>query len=161
STAQVPNQVLGVDIYQPSLDRAATLLAQNGTAARLQSQDFFTLTPTGELFPSYEPFDAVIGNPPFVRYQQHVGQARLLSAQAALRQGVRLSGLASSWAAVLVHAGGFLHPEGRLAMVLPAELLTVGYAEPVRQWLRRRFAAVKLVFFERRQFADALENVVL
>jgi hypothetical protein len=84
-----------------------------------------------------------------------------MSALAALRQGVRLSGLASSWAALLVHAGAFLGPEGRLAMVLPAELLTVGYAEPVRQWLRRRFAAVKLVFFERHQFADALENVVL
>lgn len=27
-------------------------------------------------------------------------------------------------------------------MVLPAELLSVGYAEPVRRWLRRRFKAV-------------------
>ena len=40
---------------------------------------------------------------------------------AALRQGVRLSGLSSSWASGLVHASGFLKPEGRLAMVLPAE----------------------------------------
>lgn len=46
-------------------------------------------------------------------------------------------------------------------MVLPAELLTVGYAEPVRRWLRERFAAVRLVLFETLQFADALENVVL
>jgi hypothetical protein len=106
-------------------------------------------------------FDAVIGNPPFVRYQHHTGATRKASAAAALRQGVRLSGLASSWAALLVHAGAFLAPDGRLAMVLPAELLTVGYAEPVRQWLRQRFAAVKLVIFERLQFEDAMENVVL
>jgi hypothetical protein len=46
-------------------------------------------------------------------------------------------------------------------MVLPAELLTVHYAEPVRRWLRRRFAAVNLVMFERLQFEDALEKVVL
>ena len=46
-------------------------------------------------------------------------------------------------------------------MVIPAELMSVGYAEPVRQWLRKRFASVKLVVFERLQFADALENVVL
>lgn len=111
--------------------------------------------------PSLAAFDAVVGNPPFVRYQQHVGQARRVSAHAALRQGVRLSGLASSWASLVVHAGAFLKPEGRLAMVLPAELFFVGYGEPVRQWLRRRFAAVKLVVFERRQFANALENVVL
>jgi len=46
-------------------------------------------------------------------------------------------------------------------MVLPAELLTVGYAEPVRQWLRRRFRAVHLVLFRELQFEDAEEQVVL
>ncbi len=153
--------VVGVDIHAPSLDTASDLLAGEGLDARLVTEDFFKLTPPDELFPSFEPFDAIIGNPPFIRYQTHVGEARRLSAQAALRQGVRLSGLASSWAALLVHAGAFLAAEGRLAMVVPAELLSVGYAEPVRQWLRRRFASVKLVVFERLQFADALENVVL
>jgi adenine-specific DNA-methyltransferase len=154
-------QIVGVDLHEPSLDRAATLLAEDGLDAHLEKRDFFTLSPPGEIFSTYPAFDAVIGNPPFVRYQQHVGQARLLSAQAALRQGVRLSGLASSWAALLVHAAAFLAPSGRLAMVLPAELLSVGYAEPVRQWLRHHFASVKLVVFERLQFNDALENVVL
>lgn len=153
--------VAGVDLHQPSLDEADANLAAENLAAHLELADFFRLSPPTELFPSFPPFDAVIGNPPFVRYQQHSGEVRRLSAQAALRQGVRLSGLASSWAALLVHAGAFVEPEGRLAMVLPAELLSVGYAEPVRQWLHRRFGSVKLVFFERLQFDDAMENVVL
>ena len=46
-------------------------------------------------------------------------------------------------------------------MVLPAELLTVGYAEPIRRWLRERFAAVHLVLFDQLQFAGAEEQVVL
>jgi len=46
-------------------------------------------------------------------------------------------------------------------MVLPAELLTVGYAEPIRRWLRRRFEAVHLVMFERLQFDEVSEQVVL
>ena len=46
-------------------------------------------------------------------------------------------------------------------MVLPAELLSVHYAEPIRRWLRRRFSTVHLVMFERLQFEGALENVVL
>lgn len=154
-------QLVGVDVHAPTLDRAANMLAEEGLDAHLESRDFFTLSPPGELFSTYPAFDAVIGNPPFVRYQQHIGEARRLSAQAAFRQGVRLSGLASSWAALLIHAAAFLGPEGRLAMVLPAELLSVGYAEPVRQWLRHHFASVKLVVFERLQFNDALENVVL
>lgn len=158
---RLDDQVYGVDLHGDSLAETSRLLEAEGLDANVVAADFFDLAPPSELFSSFGPFDAVVGNPPFVRYQEHVGEARRLSAQAALRQGVRLSGLASSWAALLVHAGGFLAPEGRLAIVLPAELLTVGYAEPIRHWLRRRFAAVKLVFFERRQFPDALENVVL
>lgn len=155
-------RVTGVDIHQGSLEEADRNLAAEGLTAHLEASDFFGLGAPDGMWPSFpEPFDAVIGNPPFVRYQTHIGEPRRISAEAALRQGVRLSGLASSWAALLVHAGAFVAPEGRLAMVLPAELLSVGYAEPVRQWLRRRFASVKLVVFERLVFADAIENVVL
>lgn len=155
------DQVCGVDLHEGSLAETSSLLEAEGLDAHVIAANFFELPPPGELFPSIGPFDAVIGNPPFVRYQQHIGDARRASLQAAFRQGVRLSGLASSWAALLIHAAAFLARDGRLAMVVPSELLTVGYAEPVRQWLSRRFSAVKLVFFERRQFPDALENVLL
>ena len=160
-TAALDAQVVGFDIHPPSLRRADNMLSDASLDATLRTGDFFRQTPPDELFSPWAHFDAVIGNPPFVRYQAHVGEARLLSAQAALRQGVRLSGLASSWAAILVHAAAFVAPAGRLAMVLPAELLSVGYAEPVRRWLRSRFSKVNLVVFERLQFDDALENVVL
>lgn len=161
STNALDQQVFGVDLHQPSLDEAMLLLEAEGLDARLVADNFFGLPAPSQLGCPLPEMDAVIGNPPFVRYQQHVGDARRRSMAAALEQGVRLSRLASSWAALLVHACAFLKPEGRLAMVLPAELLTVHYAEPVRQWLRRRFAAVNLVLFERLQFVDAQEKVVL
>ena len=154
-------QVYGVDVHQQSLGGTMQLLEAEGLDAHLVESDFFELSPFGDSSATLPEFDAVIGNPPFVRYQQHAGAARRRSLEAALREGVRLSGLASSWAALLVHAAAFLKPDGRLAMVIPAELLTVGYAEPVRQWLRRRFAGVKLVLFERLQFSNVLEDVVL
>jgi hypothetical protein len=156
--ADLDHQVYGVDLHQASLEAAMALLELEGLDAHLEAGDFFEFSPTRSTLPA---MDAVIGNPPFVRYQHHAGEARKRSAAAALGQGVRLSALASSWAALLVHACGFLKPEGRLAIVLPAELLTVHYAEPVRRWLRQRFAAVNLVLFERLQFSDALEKVVL
>jgi adenine-specific DNA-methyltransferase len=128
--------------------------------ATLHQADFFD-APTPAERGGFGWQDAVIGNPPFVRYQKHTGEARTKALRAALTQRVRLSGLASSWAATLVHSSAFLKPHGRLAMVVPAELLTVGYAEPVRRWLRERFAAVNLVMFDRLQFGDAEEQVVL
>ena len=136
-------------------------LETEGLDGHLIHQDFFTLPTPRERDASLPVVDAVVGNPPFIRYQEHSGEVRARSLRAALAQGVRLSALSSSWAASVVHAGAFLKPEGRLAMVLPAELLTVHYAEPIRRWLRERFAAVHLVMFERLQFKGALEKVVL
>lgn len=151
----------GVDLHEASLGESRHLLRAEGFDAKLTVGDFFAQTPPAQLGGSLPWMDSVIGNPPFIRYHDHKGDARKRSATAALAQGVRLSGLASSWAALLVHASGFLKPEGRVAMVLPAELMTVGYAEPIRRWLRQRFAAVHLVLFEELQFHDAEEQVVL
>jgi hypothetical protein len=136
-------------------------MAKEGFEANLLEGDFFAQSPPSQLAETLPWMDAVIGNPPFVRYHDHRGLTRKLSAAAALAQGVRLSGMASSWAALLVHACSFLKPDGRVAMVLPAELMTVGYAEPIRRWLRTRFAAVHLVLFEELQFEGADEQVVL
>jgi adenine-specific DNA-methyltransferase len=159
--AQLREQVLGVDLHRASVAASTTILRDQGLDGTLRVGDFFSESTPDKLDSRLPLVDAVIGNPPFVRYQKHVGLERKRAQAAALAQGVRLSGLASSWAALVVHACGFLKPDGRLAMVLPTELLHTGYAEPIRSWLKRRFKAVHLVTFERLQFADATEKVVL
>lgn len=158
---QLASQVHGIDIHQGSLDEAAANLTHESLDAHLLRSDFFEVPSPDQPTCPLPAMDAVIGNPPFIRYHAHTGETRRTAAEAALSQGVRLSGLASSWAPLLVHASSFLKPEGRLAMVLPAELLQVHYAEPIRRWLRKRFASVHLVVFEHLQFEEALENVVL
>ena len=147
-------QLHGVEIHAASARQAARLLAEQGLAATIATGDFFARDPVAD-------FDAVIGNPPYVRYQEFGGDARAAAQRAALAAGVRLTGLSSSWAAFTVHAACFLRPEGRLALVLPGELLTVNYAAEVRRFLLRRFARVRLVLFDLRVFPDVLEDVVL
>ncbi len=159
--AEIGEQLYGFDLHDTSLEWASKLLEEEELDATLKQADFFSVPTPDQLTTPVPWMDAIIGNPPFVRYQSHIGETRDRSKQAALHQGVRLSNLASSWAALLVHACGFLKPEGRLAMVLPAELLTVAYAEPVRNWLKQRFGQVHLVMFDRLQFHDAIERVVL
>jgi adenine-specific DNA methylase len=144
----------GVELHDSSASAARDLLRTAGVEADVQSGDFFTFDPTGA-------YDAVIGNPPYVRYQDFSGESRARSRAAALRAGVPMSNLASSWAAFTVHAALFLRRGGRLGLVLPAELLTVNYAAPVRRFLLERFASVDLVLFEERVFPEVLEEVVL
>jgi len=143
-----------VELHEPSARAARALLRERGFDARVDVGDFFAAHP--------EPtFDAVIGNPPYVRYQDFSGDDRTRARAAALAGGVRLSALASSWAAFTVHATLFLNPGGRLALVLPAELLSTNYAGEVRSFLMRRFARVRLVLFTERVFPGVLEEVVL
>jgi hypothetical protein len=149
-----PNLLHGVEIDAASARAADLLLGDLGLQARIEVGDFFDRAPAPD-------FDAVIGNPPYVRYQNFAGAYRAKALQAALSEGVRLTGLSSSWAAFTIHASRFLRPEGRLALVLPGELLTVNYAAQVRRFLLSRFGKVRLVMFETRVFPGVLEEVVL
>lgn len=144
----------GVELHEPSARAARQVLLEAGVDARVEVGDFFTVDPTGS-------YDVVIGNPPYVRYQDFSGDARSRSREAALRAGVPISGLASSWAAFTVHSALFLKRGGRLGLVVPAELLTVNYAAEVRRFLMQRFASVDLVLFEERVFPEAEVDAIL
>jgi len=96
--------------------------------------------------------DAVIGNPPYVRYQDSSAPAERRRSGGPPEAGRPISGLASSWAAFLLHASRFLAPGGRLGLVLPAGLLSVNDAAPVRSYLLESFSQVELVMFEERVF---------
>lgn len=160
--------------------RAASLLhgvdlnpeAARVTRARLSSAlglsfdnvrvaSFFSLTPPGDLFGPPEGVDAVIGNPPYIRYQEFAGGARFEALERATHAGVQLSRLASSWAHFVVHAMAFLRPGGRLALILPAELIHTTYAAPLREHLRRSFEEVHVISFRQAVFPDVQAEVVL
>ncbi len=148
--------VVGVEIDSAAFAAMTKVLRDHGEYPRLRHQDFFDLR--SDECPSVE---AVIGNPPYVRYHRFTGEAREKGRRAAAAAGVALSGLASSWAPFVIHSSRFLAPHGRLALVLPAELLNADYAAPVREYLVRRFGAVTIVTFEEAVFPGAMIDVVL
>lgn len=151
---QISAALNGVEIHLPSVREAHARLDTAGFSASIVNGDFFDQEPSAN-------FDAVVGNPPFIRYQNFSGNARTKSLRAALAHGVRLTSLASSWAAFTIHASQFLNDGGRLGLVLPAELLSVNYAAEVRRFLLNRFARVRLIVFENLVFPGVLEEVVL
>lgn len=148
------DQLHGVELHRESAHSARAQLLSRGFDCRIDVGDFFDARLSSR-------YDAVVGNPPYIRYQDFAGESRARAREAALRGGVGLSGLASSWAAFVVHSACLLAPDGRLGLVLPAELLSVNYAGPVRRFLTERFGRVRLVMFEERVFPGVLEEVVL
>ncbi|MGH2377916.1 MAG: HsdM family class I SAM-dependent methyltransferase [Candidatus Limnocylindria bacterium] len=149
-------QVLGIEIDPAALNATRRLLLAEHETATLFQQDFFDLSPDRA-----GPVDVVIGNPPYIRYHRFKGEARRKAQLAAGAAGVVLSGLASSWAAFVVHGTQFLGSDGRLAFVLPAELLHADYAGPVRDFLLRRFGSVTVVTFDEAVFPGAMIDAVL
>jgi adenine-specific DNA-methyltransferase len=144
----------GSEIHRASAARARDLVARQGARANIVVGDFLRR-------PARPVYDAVIGNPPYIRYQDFTGEHRRAALEAALAQGVRLTRLASSWAAFVVHSAAFLNPYGRLGLVVPAELLAANYAAEVRSFLMARFARVTLVLFEEQVFPGVATEAVL
>lgn len=128
---------------------------------RLQQANFFEVDARKGRSDENLTVDAVIGNPPYIRYQEFSGNLRIRALHQAGLAGVSLTQLTSSWAPFLVHATCFLRRGGRLAFILPEELVHARYADPVRQFLRDRFGEVTVIAFKRPAFPGVQEKVVL
>jgi adenine-specific DNA-methyltransferase len=146
------DHLLGVEREATEAHKTQTL----APSADIRTLDFFDLDPA-----EVEPVDAAVGNPPYIRYHGFTGPDRAKALARANDQGVGLTNLASSWAHFVIHATAFLKPNGRLALVLPAELLHTDYGAPVREFLMRRFSSVVVVAFDHMVFADIQVDAVL
>ena len=91
------------------------------------------------------PFDAVVGNPPYVRHHWLDEATRLAAHATETYLGFRIPMTASVWAHFLAHATRFIGGSGRLGMVVPEAVLQSDYAQPLLHHLSERFASVLLV----------------
>lgn len=153
---KVDRQVRGIELSQTTHDQTQSTLTAMKAKPYVIQGDFFDQTRS-----TFGSVTAVIGNPPFIRYQRFTGANRQKALKRALEAGVKLSELSSSWAPFLVHATTFIETGGRMAVVAPAELAHASYARPVVQFLAESFAEVKVLVFAKRLFPDLSEDTVL
>lgn len=106
-------------------------------------------------------FDAVIGNPPFIRYQTFPEPHRSRAMAVMEAAGLTPNRLTNIWVPFVVASVLSLRPGGRLALVLPAELLQVTYAAQLRSFLTDRFARIDIVACNELFFDKAEQEVVL
>lgn len=151
-------QVFGVELDAATHQSVSALLqeTQSVDPGNLLLSNFFEIAPSNGLA-----VDAVVGNPPFIRYQRFVGEDRKLALGRARAQNVRLSELSSSWAPFLVHSTAMLKPGGRLAMVVPTEIAYTAYSLPLLRHLAASFECVTFLTFRRKLFPDLNEDTLL
>lgn len=106
-------------------------------------------------------FDAVLGNPPFIRYQYLEAPMQDRAARLIRRFDLPFTKHTNAWVPFVITSLALLRPAGRLAMVVPAELLHVLHARSVRAFLRTTCARVTIVDPKDLWFDGALQGVVL
>lgn len=143
-------RLVGCDVSESALAATREVLAAAEPPAELIRSDFFEIEPS-----ALEAVDLVVGNPPFIRYQRFSGRSRTKALESAMRLGVRLTRLTSSWAPFVLHAMRFLRRGGRLAMVVPAEITQTQYGLRTLRAVLENFSAVRLLAFEQNFFEDA------
>src|SRR5260370_34399986 len=153
-------QLTGIEILGTEADRARERLRSIiGPQAKgvVTTADFFGWWQTSE----QPAFEAVVGNPPFIRYQAFPEPHR--SRAMAIMQDVGLTPtkLTNIWFAFVVAASMGLKAGGRMALVLPAELLQVSYAAQLRSFLTDHFARIDIVACNELFFDKAEQEVVL
>lgn len=106
-------------------------------------------------------FDLILGNPPYIRYQYLTEAQRELQSNILTSHGMKANKLINAWVAFLVACVQLLSDTGKIAFVIPAEILQVAYAEDLRLFLSEHLASITLITFEQLVFPDIEQEVVV
>src|SRR5699024_10741489 len=93
-------------------------------------------------------YDLILGNPTYIRYQYLKESQRECQSQILTSHGMKSNKLINAWVAFMVASVQMLSKTGKIAFVIPAEILQVAYAEDLRLYLANHLAKITLITFE-------------
>ena len=123
------------------------------------NQDFFTYY--DQNINGKKQFDVLLGNPPFIRYQSVKEEHRSTAFKLMNEKGFNPNRLTNIWVPFLILSSEALSDNGRMGMVIPAELFQVNYAFETRKYLSKRFERLTLIMMNEMLFDDAQQEIVL
>ena len=106
-------------------------------------------------------YDAVIGNPPYIRYQYLSEEQREFQSEILKRNDIKPNKLINSWMAFTVASIEMIYDGGKIAFVLPTDLLQVSYAKQLRQFLFENLSYLTIVTFKELIFDDIQQDVII
>jgi adenine-specific DNA-methyltransferase len=145
--------VIGVEVDPAEAKKAAIY------GAHIINDDFFAANYS--FVEQGKRFDCIIGNPPFIRYQNFPEESRSLAFEQLSKIGIRPTRLMNIWVPFLILSSELLTPTGKLGMVVPAELLQTDYASEARNYLAASFRSITIITFDKLIWQNAQQEIVL
>lgn len=106
-------------------------------------------------------FDAIVGNPPFIRYQYLAKKDQAFSEQIFKKHCLPFTRHTNAWVPFVVACISLLRPKGRIAMVLPAEILHVLHAQSLRNYVGQNCRRITIIDPQEIWFDGTLQGAVL
>ncbi|MGJ8529399.1 HsdM family class I SAM-dependent methyltransferase [Maritalea sp.] len=106
-------------------------------------------------------FDAILGNPPFIRYQYLPAKFQQNAEQIFNRLDCKFTKHTNAWVPFVLASLDLLRPGGRLAMVVPSEIVHVMHAQSLRTYLGEQCRRIVIVDPQEIWFEGTLQGAVL
>jgi adenine-specific DNA methylase len=151
--------VIGCELHPAAAAKARAKAGTLSRSCRVEVGDFLEWALRRRI--AAPEFDAVLGNPPFIRYQYLNEATQRRAGQIFKNLDLPFTKHTNAWVPFVIASLAMLRPSGRLAMVVPSELLHVLHARPLRQFLLRVCSHVLVLDPDDILFGETLQGVVL
>lgn len=158
------NGIVSIDAVEFLEDQAelaeqkAESLASKDIHTRVYCDDFFSWIRN---VPHDKTWDAVLGNPPYIRYQYFDKNQRFVAKEIFRKTNVRFTMLTNAWVPFVLASVMHLGPGGRIAMVIPSEISYIIHAQGLRELLEQEFEYIRILHFRKIVFDGTLQGTVL
>lgn len=106
-------------------------------------------------------FDAIVGNPPFVRYQYLPPEFQTRAEKIFKELKLPFTKHTNAWVPFILASMAMLQPGGRLAMVVPSEIIHVTHAQSLRTYLGLECSRLVIIDPEELWFEGTLQGAVI
>ncbi|MDJ0730562.1 MAG: N-6 DNA methylase [Crocosphaera sp.] len=107
-------------------------------------------------------YDAILCNPPYMRFQKFINRHNILP-KIEQQIGKKLVGYSNIASIFLIKALQQLNPDGRLAFILPFEFFNTGYGKEIKKTLIEKHLLKQIIIFanEKDIFPDATTTICI
>ena len=150
-------KVTAIEIEKDEAKKVNEKLIDNQNV-KVINEDFFEFYQRNKDIKKY---DLILGNPPYIRYQYLEEKQRMEMSEILKSHGMKANKLINTWVGFIVACVHMLDEKGKIAFVIPAEILQVAYAEDLRLFLSNKLSKITLITFEELVFPGIEQEVVI
>jgi adenine-specific DNA-methyltransferase len=151
--------ITGIEIDKNEAKRAKQQLHSFKMDGKIMSDDFLNWYINNNSLK--DSFDAVIGNPPFIRYQYLPSFMQDNAEKIFDQLNLKFTKHTNAWITFVITSIDLLKPEGRIGMVIPSEIFNVIHAQSLREYLGETCSEITIIDPEDIWFESTLQGAVI